>query len=250
LGDQKLLALLNELYANVEGITDFDQFPVPFRAVATNATTGERIVYDRGSLVTAVRSSISLPMVFAPYPQDDGNLAMDGGMSDNLPIKLAKDLGADFVVAMDVNALQRLSPKEMDTFSAMAMQTLVIVTQTNSLSQYKYADILLFPEVGNFGTLAFDKYEQILQQGRDICKKNDQSFRELANEVQAAGRKLEVKNPDRSGSYVDHRSAYHRESGGEKPFRYEMTVLPRRKISKHSSAGSLTMTPEGFDCIS
>ncbi|MFA6892088.1 MAG: patatin-like phospholipase family protein [Sphaerochaetaceae bacterium] len=202
LGDQKLLALLNELYANVEGITDFDQFPVPFRAVATNATTGERIVYDRGSLVTAVRSSISLPMVFAPYPQDDGNLAMDGGMSDNLPIKLAKDLGADFVVAMDVNALQRLSPKEMDTFSAMAMQTLVIVTQTNSLSQYKYADILLFPEVGNFGTLAFDKYEQILQQGRDICKKNDQSFRELANEVQAAGRKLEVKNPDRSGSYV------------------------------------------------
>ena len=76
LGDQKLLALLNECYAKVEGITDFDKLPIPFRAVSTNAATGGRIVYDHGSLVTAVRSSISLPMVFAPYPQDDGSLAM------------------------------------------------------------------------------------------------------------------------------------------------------------------------------
>jgi NTE family protein len=144
-GGPKLLALLNELYANVEGITNFDQLPVPFRAVATDAISGERIVYDHGSLVTAVRSSISLPMVFAPYPQDDGSLAMDGGLTDNLPIELAKELGADFIVAMDVNALQRLTPKEMNTFSAVAIQSLVLVTQTNSFSQYEYADILLFP---------------------------------------------------------------------------------------------------------
>ncbi|MCI2103468.1 MAG: patatin-like phospholipase family protein [Sphaerochaeta sp.] len=202
LGDQKLLALLNELYANVEGITNFDQLPVPFRAVATDAISGERIVYDHGSLVTAVRSSISLPMVFAPYPQDDGSLAMDGGLTDNLPIELAKELGADFIVAMDVNALQRLTPKEMNTFSAVAIQSLVLVTQTNSFSQYEYADILLFPEVGDVGTLAFDRYEYILQKGRDICDAHDEAFRNLAKEVEAAGRTLEVKDPQRTGSYV------------------------------------------------
>jgi len=202
LGDQKLLALLNECYAKVEGITDFDKLPIPFRAVSTNAATGGRIVYDHGSLVTAVRSSISLPMVFAPYPQDDGSLAMDGGMSDNLPIQLAKDLGADFVVAMDVNALQRLTPEEMNTFSAVASQCLVITTQTNSLAQYKTADILLFPEVGNFGTLAFDRYDQILQKGRDICEANDDAFKKLAEEVQAAGRTLVVKSPDRESEYT------------------------------------------------
>ena len=129
-------------------------------------------------------------------------LVMDGGMSDNLPIQLAKDLGADFVVAMDVNALQRLTPEEMNTFSAVASQCLVITTQTNSLAQYKTADILLFPEVGNFGTLAFDRYDQILQKGRDICEANDDAFKKLAEEVQAAGRTLVVKSPDRESEYT------------------------------------------------
>lgn len=232
LGDQKLLAMLNELYAPVGGVTDFDSLPVPFRAVATDAISGERIVYDHGSLVTAVRSSISLPLVFSPYPQPNGSLAMDGGMSDNIPIKLAKDLGATYVVAVDVNADQRLAPEELDSLTAAASQSLVIVTQTNSVPQYALADILLDPAVGTFGTLAFNQYDQILEAGRQCCLEHEDQFRKLAKELENSGRELEVLDPDRKGTYG---------TGNAR-------VVRNVAVVDHSSSGSmLHLTPRDFD---
>ncbi|MFA6844397.1 MAG: patatin-like phospholipase family protein [Sphaerochaetaceae bacterium] len=201
LGDQKLLALLNGFYSKARGIVDFDKFPVPFRAVATDAISGDRIVYERGSLITAVRSSISLPLVYPPYPQENGSLAMDGGLVDNLPIKLARDLGADYVVAMDVNALQRLKVEDLDDLTSAMVQSLVLVTQTNSVSQYPLADILLFPEVGDVETLDFASYKQIIQKGRESCEANDDKFRALAQKVQDEGRSLIVRDPNRASAY-------------------------------------------------
>jgi NTE family protein len=201
LGDQKMLEMMDELYGKAGGITDFDEFPIPFRAVATDAITGKRIVYDHGSLMTAVRSSISLPLVFSPYPQENGSLAMDGGMSDNIPIKLAKDLGADFVVAVDVNADQRLKPSELNTLTDAALQSLVIVTQTNSVPQYALADILVTPDVGAIGTLAFDRFDELVDLGRQACERHGADFTALAKKVEASGRTLKVLDPDRESSY-------------------------------------------------
>ena len=72
---------------------------------------------------------------------------MDGGIVNNLPIKLAKQLGADIVIACDVNAFERNSYQELETLSAMVMQTIVLVTQNGVAEQYPEADVLIFPNL-------------------------------------------------------------------------------------------------------
>lgn len=201
LGDSRLLALLGRMYGEAAGIQDFDELPVPFRAVATNAVTGERIVFDHGSLVDAVRSSISLPVVFAPYPQPDGSVAMDGGLVDNLPIGLAKELGADYVVAMDVNCRQRLEAKDMQSVTDSALQVATLITTTNSIRQHPEADIVVMPQVEHIGTLAFNDAEEIMRLGWEACEGQKAEFDALAGKV---GK--EAIDPKRTGKHADFQS--------------------------------------------
>lgn len=70
IGDQKILELLGYLFAKYPNTIDFDDLPIPFRCVSADALTGERIVHESGSLVSAIRSSISIPLVFSPYPYE------------------------------------------------------------------------------------------------------------------------------------------------------------------------------------
>lgn len=82
---------------------DFDRLPIPFRAVATDLRSGERAVLGAGDLPRAVRASMSLPVVFPPV-ELGGRLLVDGGLVDNVPAGVVRDLGADVVIAVDVGA--------------------------------------------------------------------------------------------------------------------------------------------------
>ena len=196
--DHAVLAMMNELYGSKAGITDFDQLDIPFRAVATDALTGERIVYDHGSLVTAVRSSLSIPLVFAPYPQEDGSYAMDGGMVDNLPIDLARELGADYVIAMDVSPNAKPTRKDMQNFLGVAGRLLAIMTPSMEY-QYPNADILIVPDIeNNMQTmLAFDKFSDMYVAGKKAVDAHEEEFRKLAWQLRSDGRDLVPKDPDR-----------------------------------------------------
>lgn len=200
LGDSRLLDLLNRMYGRQDGVVDFDDLPIPFRAVATNAVTGQRIVYDHGSLVDAVRSSISLPVIFAPYPQPDGSLAMDGGLVDNVPIDLARELGADYVIAVDVNGHQMLGEAEIQSVTDAALQVATLVTQSPAVRQYDGADILVLPHVEGYGTMAFGDYEEIVAEGRKECEVLAPRFEALARELEAQGA-LASYDPERIGAY-------------------------------------------------
>ncbi len=147
IGDQKILELLGYLFAKYPNTIDFDDLPIPFRCVSADALTGERIVYESGSLVSAIRSSISIPLVFSPYPYEENRLVVDGGVVDNLPIALARSLGADIVIASDVNALQFQSYEELENLSAMAVQTVFLLTQEKATMQHPLADLLFLPDL-------------------------------------------------------------------------------------------------------
>ncbi len=200
LGDSRLLDLLNRMYGRQDGVVDFDDLPVPFRAVATNAVTGERIVYDHGSLVDAVRSSISLPVIFAPYPQPDGSLAMDGGLVDNVPIDLARELGADYVIAVDVNGHQMRGEAEIQSVTDAALQVTTLVTQSPAIRQYGDADILVLPHVEGFGTMAFGDYKDIVSVGREECEALAPQFEAFAQTLREQGALVSY-DPDRTGAY-------------------------------------------------
>ncbi|OZB05886.1 MAG: patatin, partial [Marinobacter sp. 34-60-7] len=89
---QNLGFILNELTRNAALVEDFDQLPIPFRAVATDLETGVEVVIDRGNLAEAIRASMSIPGVYAPVERS-GRLLVDGGVANNLPVSVARDMG-------------------------------------------------------------------------------------------------------------------------------------------------------------
>lgn len=200
IGDQRILELLGFLFAKYPNSIDFSELPIPFYCVSANAVTGERIVHSQGSLVTAIRSSISIPIVFTPYPQGDGTLAVDGGVVDNLPINLARSLGAEYVIASDVNAKGVQDVGDLESLSAMAMQTIVLLTQEKATAQHPSADVLVLPELKGTFTLDFSAHQEIIEAGWDAVHEQEESFNELVDTLSLV-RPLTVMDEKRVGPY-------------------------------------------------
>lgn len=135
---------------------DFDRLPVPFRAVATNLETGEPRVFDRGDLVLALRASMSVPGAFAPTVIGD-TLYVDGGLTDNLPVAVARRTCADVVIAVNLGS-PLLKRAELNSIIGVGLQTINLLTEQNvraSLASIRPEDILIEPELGNFSASNF-----------------------------------------------------------------------------------------------
>jgi len=107
-------------------ISDFDELPIPFRAVAADIATGEAVVLAQGSFSAALRASMSVPAVIAPI-EIDGRLLVDGGVAMNLPIEVARDMGADIIIAVDVSA-PLLPREELDSVLDVTAQLTTLLT--------------------------------------------------------------------------------------------------------------------------
>ncbi|HKL57181.1 MAG TPA: patatin-like phospholipase family protein [Sphaerochaeta sp.] len=201
LGDQMVMGMLSSVFSKLTDFLDFDDLEIPFRCIGANVVNGEKIIYEKGSLITAVRSSISIPIVFTPYPQLDGSYAVDGGIVDNLPIQVAKDLGYDIVIACDVNASIQSVEALLGSLSSMVMQTMTLVTQIKAQSQYPLADLMIFPELSDILVLDFTKHQQIISKGEEACEDKASELSELASLI-AADRPLVVREEGREGTYL------------------------------------------------
>lgn len=140
---------------------------IPFAAVATDLDTGEPVVIRRGDVARAVRASCAIPGVFEPVSLD-GRLLVDGGVALNLPVKLARDLGADVVIAADVTALSR--PARPGNFVEVILRAVNIVVHAEVEAARRDADVLLTPEVGDVGFIDFDKKPQAIAAGIESAR--------------------------------------------------------------------------------
>ncbi|HZJ88265.1 MAG TPA: patatin-like phospholipase family protein [Sphaerochaeta sp.] len=202
LGDQRILELLGFLLAKHPAPLDFDALPIPFRAVSTDAVTAERVVHEDGSLVQAVRSSISIPMVFAPFPSGDGRLLLDGGLVDNLPIDLAFELGATTVIASDVNTELLDDLSELESFSAIAMQSMSLATYTKAVAQHDRADLLYVTPLKDINAMDFAHWQEIIERGEEQVALLSDELSALAARL-AEERPLVVADPNRTGVYAE-----------------------------------------------
>lgn len=96
-GDKVADFILNYIHTDV-----IENLPLPFRAVATDIGTGEEIIFDHGDIVDAVRASISAPGIFTPVKNGD-RILVDGGLVNPVPVSVVKMMGADMVIAVDLN---------------------------------------------------------------------------------------------------------------------------------------------------
>ncbi|MEP7043001.1 MAG: patatin-like phospholipase family protein [Dokdonella sp.] len=155
---QQIDLLLRRLLLPAWNIDDFAQLPIPFRTVAADIATGEPVVFDHGDLATAVRASMSVPGAFAPVKVGD-RLLVDGGIADNVPIDLARQLGAERIIAINVGTGLR-PVDELNSPLAVAMQTLaaLMLRQTErQLRELGPDDVLIRPELGDIHAASFDR---------------------------------------------------------------------------------------------
>ncbi|MEA1893195.1 MAG: patatin-like phospholipase family protein [Campylobacterota bacterium] len=169
---QPMLSKFLKETQHVQDIKDFDEFPIPFRAVATNIKNGDAIVLKSGSLAKVIYASSSIPGGFQPINIDGIDL-VDGGVSDNFPITIAKEMGADIIIAVDVseNFDEDLN---VDSYFVVMGQLINILMRKNaneSISMLKDTDILLTPDLDGFGGLDAEKYVSIIQRGVDVSEK-------------------------------------------------------------------------------
>jgi NTE family protein len=143
---QRLNQILRRLTLPVARITNFDELPTPFRALATDLETGDAVTLDSGDLTSAMRASMSAPGVFAPVERD-GRLLVDGGISENLPVDIARAMGVDILIVVDVGS-PLLTREKLNSVPVISNQMIAILIQRNSreqLEKLKAQDVLIAP---------------------------------------------------------------------------------------------------------
>ncbi|WP_460416287.1 patatin-like phospholipase family protein [Pseudomonas sp. microsymbiont 2] len=163
---QNLALLLESKLAHTADIRDFDKLPIPFRAVATDITTGEKVVFSRGHLPQVIRASMSIPAVFAPV-ELGGRLLVDGGMTDNIPVDVVREMGVDLAIVVDIGTPLR-NRKQLATVVDVLNQSITLMTRRNSeeqLATLRREDILVQPPLASFGVTDFGRAQDMIDAG-------------------------------------------------------------------------------------
>ncbi len=163
---QNLALLLEKLFARAGAVEDFDQLLIPFRAVAADIATGETVVFADGHLALAIRASMSIPAVLTPV-EVDGQLLVDGGISNNIPVDIAREMGVDRVIVVDIGS-PLATTESLQTVFNILNQSVALLTRRNSeaqLATLQPHDILIQPPLTGFGITDFARAEGMMDAG-------------------------------------------------------------------------------------
>ncbi|MTD33839.1 hypothetical protein GKE73_14925 [Paludibacterium sp. dN 18-1] len=144
----------------------FDQMPIPFRAIATNLSNGDAVVFDKGPLALALRSSMAVPGVF-DLVEDQGRLLVDGGLARNLPVQEVKGRCADHVIVVDVSG-PLLKPDEINSLFDVVAQTSNIMVDRNvreQLARLDKRDLVVRPQLDAYTSASFADNKAIIALG-------------------------------------------------------------------------------------
>jgi NTE family protein len=144
-------------------LQSFDDLPIPFRCVATEITTGKAHVFDNGSLAQALRATMSIPGVFSPVHHGN-EIYSDGGAVDNLPVDVARSMGAQVVISSYLDA-GKPNVKSLDSLTGVAGRNISIMVSANEVRSLQDSNIVISSDVGKFGTLEFSRSDEIIPIG-------------------------------------------------------------------------------------
>lgn len=170
------------IYAQASLYRDFNELPIPFAAVGTNLETGESAFFRSGSLMQAVRASLSVPSIIKPF-EIDGSLYIDGGVSDNYPVRQARELGADLVLGFKANS--ELKPVEQLSNPILVIDQTINIGMTRTISQAEDSLLItLEPYLEAFNSRSFGEAEAIILAGEEYARDHIQ---ELLERLRAEG---------------------------------------------------------------
>lgn len=193
---RKALHTLDAIFLPIPEPTNFDELPRRFRAVSVDISTGKKVIHDHGALSDAIRASMSIPGVFMPY-QLNGQAHIDGFVADNLPINLARSLGADFVIAIDLDDTEELDPAQFDrNLTQILSRTVILMTRNGVTYQLPNADCLLTVDTHGYTSMDFTKTREIIDLGEKSARDHIKALEAFRDQCLKAGaRQTAIKRP-------------------------------------------------------
>ncbi len=168
IGGKRITNLLRRLMGDVE----FKELAVPLACIATDIITGEEVIMDQGSVLEAVRASISIPVIFTVVHRD-GRYLVDGGLVNQVPVSTLKKMGADIVIAVDITPTQNerteyltnnIQTKEPNLLNVM-VQTIYITTYLANNQAAEGADVVIHPRLVQISPAEFHRAPECILEG-------------------------------------------------------------------------------------
>jgi NTE family protein len=161
-------------------VTRFEELPVPFAAVATDLQTGARVVMrDEGDLGFAIRASCAIPGWYVPVTDSEGRQLVDGGLVANLPVSVARTLGAEVVVAVDVNSEGAKFMGPPTSVIGVLLQSMLVVQRTSVEHQRQLADVCISPPVGQLRWDELARADELIDAGVEAARAAIPAIKEL-----------------------------------------------------------------------
>jgi len=167
---QNISLFFSSLTFPYEGIYDFDDLPIPFRCVAVDLITGNQVVLKNGSLSKAMRATMAAPSIFSPVEWDD-YLLVDGGLVNNFPIDVAKEMGAEIIIAVDLER-PLMERKDLNSGLSILQQAIALLGEEKRKKNIEKADILIKPDLKGYFAADFfddDRIKNIINIGKDAA---------------------------------------------------------------------------------
>ncbi|MET0637590.1 MAG: patatin-like phospholipase family protein [Chitinophagaceae bacterium] len=180
---QELWLKLSEFFFPVHDIKDFNKFSIPFRCIATDVGTGEAVVLKQGEIISAVRSSMSIPSVFTTS-EYEGQTLVDGGISRNFPVRDVKEMGADYVIGSTV-ATGLLPSDKIKNIIHLLLQIAFFREAEDNKQEVPLCDIYIHFDLPDYNMGSFSNAFEIMQKGVERGRELYPRFKQLKDSLDA-----------------------------------------------------------------
>lgn len=178
---QSLWLTLSTLLVDTRAVSHFDELPIPFRSVAMDLSTGEPVILEKGDLAASTLASMALPGLIPPV-EIEGRRLIDGGFIDNLPVSTARNMGSDRLLVVSVGS-DPLPVESIKGFAGVLRQTQKLLTDPSvrtQLASLRDTDVLIQPELDEFGFASFTDAVTMIERGEAIVETLAEKLRPLA----------------------------------------------------------------------
>lgn len=182
---QNVSNLISSLTIGYQDPMSFQEFPIPFVCVASDMVSGKAKIWHEGKINDAMRSTMSIPGMFAPV-RVDGMVLVDGGLRDNYPTALAREMGADIIIGVDLSETRR-TYTDVNNIGDIIGQGIDMLGRDAFERNVNIPDVKIRPQLRGFNMMSFDaeSIDTIMVRGLEAAQAQDSLLREVAKKTSA-----------------------------------------------------------------
>lgn len=196
---QRLMELLGRLAWPLQDKNGFQDYPIPFGSLATNLETGKAHLIQSGALHEAMRASMAIPTAFTPWKIED-QIYADGLLVRNLPAQDALDMGADFLIGVDVGA-PLFKKEELDSILMIFEQSISIPAAEANVEQMNLCDVYIKPDLDGIPRTDFTRVEDFIERGEEATRKILPELKKKLKDLGVVLKRSTLKEPDENREY-------------------------------------------------